>query len=312
MAKLNKKILIIGCSLTIVLALICTITLGQKTNGFKIKQLELPGNGDSIEIHDIKINIKDDKGFKAGADIYKFKKSSVNESDSKKIAAPFGIDQKVINLTDAYVIERGNKSIRVDKNTGMWNYGDYSKLHISPQGQVYISDDATVIEIAKNELKKYNVNFSSFDTPKVTYETEQIATEKNQRILAKNIYFYNKFNGQPILGTSRIIVTIGNNDELLSISKYFREVEEKPYKVKLKQQSAVLNDVKEGKAIINYDGKNKNPKQIDVSSVTLAYWEDESNDFLQPVYVLNGNNADDLNDLFVSYVPAVDDGQIVN
>lgn len=154
-------------------------------------------------------------------------------------------------------------------------------------------------------------SISSFCEPIVTYETETPAGTTNTKILAKHIYFYRSLNDSPVLGISRIIVSIGDNDEIQGISKYYREIEEKPYKVKLKKKKDMVKEIKSKRALVQYEREGEIPENIEITSAELCYWEDPSNNFLQPVYLLKGNDPNNEADVFSAYIPAVERRQTV-
>lgn len=306
-----KRKLTFAASVVCVLAVICTVVAFNNNIGIKVRPLDIPGSGDHSDFDNTNFKIKHNIKFDETADIYKFKKLEADSNFVKKLAKQFNIsvNNKIDDSGDNFFIEDNNGCIRVEKGTCMWSYN--KKQIEGSSDNIIISNDDKVIEIAKKELNKYKIDISSFCKPIVTNQTETKAGETDSKIIAKDIYFYKSFNGKPVLGTSRIIVTIGNNDEVLTISKYYREVEETGYKVKLKKKDDMVKEIKSNKTLAQYGGEGEIPENIEITSAELCYWEDSSNDFLQPVYVMKGNDTNNVSDNFSVYIPAVEEGQTV-
>jgi hypothetical protein len=313
-SKMKRKIILVSV-ITIVLVIAgCKSSFKSDNNDLVLKPIIMPGSGETNELHESKFLFKDNVAFEKKNFVYKFKKEIVDENFAKNVSKRFIFNDSNIPKSneDAFTFDDDKRVLRIEKNTGMWSFNDLLKSHSAPKDKLNISDDAKVIEVAKTVLNKYGLNAEDFNKPTVTNQTEEKANETTKKILAKDVYFYKKINGKPILGTSRVIVTIGNNDEVYSISKYFRDVEEKPFEIKLKSKDTILTEIKENKGIVNYNGKNKTPKEIELNSLEVSYWDDGANDFLQPVYVVKGTNKDDSNDKLEAYIQAVEEGQKIN
>lgn len=308
-----KRKLTIAISIVSLVLIFCTYVSLNNREGIKVSPLEIPGNGESDDFDKTNLKVKSNITFDETASVYKFKQSKADENFVKNVAKTFNIDinKKIDDTGDNLIIEDNNGRLLVEKATSMWSYERKLNEQAKSTDKIVISDDSRVIEIAKRELAKYKLSTSSFFKPIVSYKTETVAGETDSKILAKDIYFYKSFNGKPVIGTSRIIVSIGNNDEILSISKYYREVEETAYKVKLKKRDDMLNEIKNNKTLALYNGKDKIPGNIEITSVELCYWEDSSNGFLQPVYVMKGSDTKNVSYVFSAYVPAVVKNQTV-
>lgn len=178
------------------------------------------------------------------------------------------------------------------------------------QGITTLKKDNDYLQIAENTLKNIGFDLSDFDKGIVTDILEQGTVDDLGKPLAKSVYFYKKFKGVPLLGTSRIVINIGCNGEIQSISKLFKEIDNRSYKLKLKSIDKAIKALKEdNNAVINYKGHAQN---IKISSVKIRYWEDPQNDYLQPVYCIIGSSMDTDSELFEGYVPAIEENQFIN
>jgi hypothetical protein len=242
--------------------------------------------------------------------VYKFKLKDV-EQEAKRIAKIFklngelkfenGMDSYIINIADS---NRSKIFFSYEKNSGMWSYQDSSPSNF----EGIITNDEQAISIAKKFLSDNLFLNQRFDNIKVSPVSSGDTATNNYKITEKQIYFCPTLDGVPILGTSRIIVTIGANGKITGVDKYYKDIEE--YKtMKIKSAKEAFEKVKTKEASINI---NQNAKSAKVTKVKLGYWEDagtiKEQPYLQPVWIFTGEAVTDKNEkeAFDAVVPALE------
>lgn len=310
-----KKIIIISM-LSLVTSASAFGIINKSINKIQIVPIMLPINGSEDTVSEKTLLLKDGITDINEAEIYKLKTYSIQKENIKQMAQKFRINSEVeeeVEL-DRFIARDQKKVFWMEKLSGKWGFEDISKLYynIGNLEDINIPDDQTALKIAEDALIKYGIDINAFDKGIVTNISEQKTPDDPEIILGKNIYFYRMFKGKPLLGVSRVIVTLGSNGEIHAIKKLYKDFETTPVKVKLKPLNKVFNEIKTGKGIVHYNGKSQ---KIEVSSVELEYWEgpgiSNGDEYLQPVYHLKGKGIDNDSETFESYVSAVEEGQSI-
>lgn len=310
-----KKYIIPVCTILFILSIgFLGFNYVAKTDTQKtILPIQLPLNGDGDSIEGAKLVLKNGIQLSdSDAKAYKFKKYNINKEDAINLAEKFKVDTSKLEedtATNKFIVRSPEKHFWMEKNTGKWEYSDLTKLFKSSSSSKIPSDDEC-IKIAEDIIKDLGLNLADFDKGMVENAVQQNLSNDTNIITEKAVYFYRKFKGNRILGTSRLIIIIGDNGEIHSVKKLYCDIdEESVYSLKLKPIEKAFNDIEKSNGIIHYKGK---AKAIEISSIKLAYWEDPSNNLLQPVYFFRGRSTDTDQEEFESYVTAVEEGQKVD
>lgn len=110
------------------------------------------------------------------------------------------------------------------------------------------------------------------------------------KVLRKQVYFHRKLNGKPVYGISRIVVTIGQEEQIDDYYSVYKDiVEENP--VKIKDFDSAYSELKQQNGLLTVDA---DAKEVHINKVELVYWEDSSpysqQTHIQPVYRFIGES----------------------
>ncbi len=235
------------------------------------------------------------------------------ESKAKKIAKIFNIDSdKIVYSKNEKIYKYANKDsnkkllkwFSYEEETGHWDYQDIKEFEKS---NINIPDNNKCLEIAKN-FSKNKLNLSkSFSNIQVVEQTSGDKLTNDLKTIYKDVYFYPYINDIPVLGVSRLIISVGENGKIIGVSKYFKDYKE-DRKLKLKSVSKAFDIVKKKEASMNIP---QNAKKAKFNSIILGYYEDSGKiseqPHLQPVYVFKGvAKTDSGTEEFDAIVPAID------
>jgi len=239
--------------------------------------------------------------------VYKFVQNNLSEEDFKALASQLGMSGTVERDEEAarFVMRDGQKELRMEWETGMWEYWDYEKSRKDPDPDAIPSDDE-VARIAAEFLKENGWLPDDFRLQAVTHLTEARGFSAPITI-GKVAYFYRYIGDVPVLGVSRIGVQVGENGEIISISKFFKDIEPAG-NMSLKTVAAAYDEVKSGNAVVRTD--NPNVTKAAIQDVKLYYWEDAGSisdqPYLQPVYVFTAQATEGATETLTAIVPAIE------
>lgn len=289
---------------------LCVLTIVFKVSGinneFKELYITMPGQEQPEVQYEIDDNLFND--YQQELMVYKFKNHKNHEEKAKLLAKKIGLHEELQydSKNNKYSKDKNSIYFDYEVDTGYWSFRNSKAFDLGVRNN--IPTDTEAIEIAKNIIKEYNIYDERFSNIIVVNQTYGDELSNNLEVLVKDVYFYPTVNGIPVLGISRIIVSIGHEGEIVGICKYYKEYEEYK-KVKLKNPKEAFKEVKKGKASNNID---PNAKEAKIKNVQLAYWEDgggiNEQPHLQPVWIFEGESIDDNNEIskFDAIVPAIE------
>lgn len=301
----------LSSTMLLILVAICTACMqNQHYNGStpaKIPALLLPQSGSAIDDIDY-IFEADTSSLPKEASVFKFKQVDITDSDVHLIASKFGLQGKAkLSPGGQYGLRDGNCFLMVDKHSGKYLFIDESLTDFDIiTGSVKLPSDEEVVTIAKNYLQNLGLLREDF----VSVGLGEITTgpDTNSKVIAKKVFFYRQLDNQPVLGVSRIVVTVGHNGEIASVDKLFKEVSE-VYKYPLRPIDEAMVDVRNNKGKTDLDEQSRIAK---INKVEVMYWEDagsvEDQPYIQPVYRFEGDvvKDDGTVDKFHVVVSAID------
>ncbi|GLI04893.1 hypothetical protein YDYSG_09230 [Paenibacillus tyrfis] len=231
------------------------------------------------------------------------------------------IEDKVAKLKEAFNIqasgtknELGTKIEDEKQYLEVFNNGvfHYHNKHRNESISIDVTDEKAK-EIATDFLKKNNLLPNDFTITSVAHETLTNAKNPNdKKVLRKEVYFNRLLNGTKVYGISRIIVSIGDKGQIDTVFSLNRPIDPKGNPIKLKSIDNVIDDLKKLKGTVKI---HSDSRKVKINKIELSYWEDSTptstQEFIQPVYHLKGDNIDEkgitINSSFEAFISAIPD-----
>ncbi|MTI82256.1 MAG: hypothetical protein FH758_15600 [Firmicutes bacterium] len=216
--------------------------------------------------------------------VFRYNDEPITEQEIMMLTDKLKMGEYIIhNISDKeWVVHAKEKTILVEKDSGMWTYQDVSARHRNAMGGNNLPSDDSVVQLAKKQLNEIGIDPDTFSTVGVGNTT--VGTE----IVRKSAYFYRQIDGYDIVGTSKLVVEIGRQGKVEAISKHYCDYQ--PYKAfQLKSIDQAMDELQQGKA--QYQCSQLLTGEATVYEIDIAYYSSPVNvpeSFLQPVYVFNG------------------------
>ena len=284
MKKLSKRI-------AVMLACVLLISFsGCGAQSVSVPQLDIPMNGNTPpEInHTIELSTAD---LQTTAEIYRFVEPAENpEEILAKLSGIFGLSTgaQVEQYDNFVVMKDGKLRIEYETDTGMWSFRDnsYDKrlTHTLP------SEEESA-EIARTFLTENGLYDERFTMGSVVVSYSGDPADDTYAPYCNSVYFYPVLNDKPILGVSRIVVSIGENGQIIEVLKYYKDFVSYG-EIELESPISFTEGIQTNQysTSINSDAVSST-----ITEVELAYWEDagscEDQPFLQPVWVFTGSSV---------------------
>ncbi|MBH8560983.1 hypothetical protein I8748_02115 [Nostoc sp. CENA67] len=309
--------------LTIILGA-CTISYGSPYRKFdsKIPALILaqPKRVELSVTYELAIPEQVISNLPKEATVYKFVSKQISEQDFRSLSSKFGMKGQPKSDNDRpdhkgdslLLLNEGTKRLLLNTQTGTWKYRDDSKIFQST-GANNIPSDAEVSRIATEYLKTNGWLPPDFQFQTVTAVTEELSNlSQTPKVIGKSAYFYRYIAGQPVYGVSRIIVDVGNQGEVVGVSKFYKEIEDAG-KQPLKTVDQAFKEAKQKKGTVTTD--NPKLKNALIKDVKIKYWEDsgsiDDQPFLQPVYAFKAEGkVNEKTEEFEVIIPAIENARI--
>jgi hypothetical protein len=304
--------------------MVCIIITGVFAlgNNHKITRIEFPTIGgnlpDNINFtlaRDIKFS--DDKlrvntqGFTDK--VYKLSLKQENKEERVEML------KKIFNLETSQETDMGEVITFQNENSSLDINGNgtfsYTRKNTNSSKAITLSD-IDCITLAEKFLKEKELLPDGFFENGVAYETKtSVKNPADSTIVKKDIYFNRKIDGKKVYGVSRIIVTVGADDQIDSVYSLYRNFDKNPTSIKTKSFDEAFNDLKQLKGTVR---AGETTKSVNVKNVELVYWEDSSpyseQTHIQPVFHFKGEAIDDKgnkDDTFEAFIPAIPDNLTV-
>jgi len=279
----------------------------------KVPALSLPQAG-SAHVTDVEYIFEvETKNISKEAKVFEFKQVNMSNTDVQLIASKFNLKGKAsLAPSGQYGLRDGTRFLMVDKLSGKYQFIDESLTDLDViTGPVELPSDDEAIRIAESHLQDMGLlrkDFTFAGIGKVT-----TGPDTDPKIIAKEVFFYRQLNGTPVLGVSRIIVTVGHKGQIASFDKLFKEIGDEVKVYPLRPIKEAMDDVRKNKGKTDLDERAR--KAI-IKKVEVMYWEDagsvEDQLYIQPVYRFEGDVIldDGSADTFHVVVPAIDPSYI--
>jgi hypothetical protein len=163
-------------------------------------------------------------------------------------------------------------------------------------------------EIATRFLDEHGLRPERFSNVRSVYQTSKRGLEKEKPYMV-TVAFYPEVDGCAVYGVSRIVVDIDENGDITALRSYYRNfvfdrvVDLTPPEDFYDTPPKGLY----GYGILTHSNIENGTVSAKIVSVELAYWEDQDQPFLQPVWVFNGISLDarGVEREFQAVVPAI-------
>lgn len=309
---MRKLSLLILLGLLSIFLIGCNTKTSQVSELPKIPALYIPHSG-SPSPEDVAYELNTTPQLPNSAMVLKFKQPNITENDVRQLAQKFTLNGEIKYepRNGVYNIKDGAKLLWVETKTGKWSFQNQSKAYSNGESIPNIPTDEEAKVIALQQVQNLDLPVNEFKVADVTKVTEEGAPGQPVKVLSKAVFLYRQINNQSILGVSRIIVMVGDNGEVVGVSKFYKEAE--PFNsYPLKTFEKAYEELRSGAASSNIPGKATNAK---INNVELRYWEDagaiSEQPYLQPVYVFKGETTiDGKIETFDAIVPAIEGSSI--
>ena len=286
MKRMNKLI----TTLLVFVLMISLVGCGGHSSVISVPRLNIPMEGSVPP--EISHNI-DLSGVhpQTTAEIYKFIDAPSNpDKVLDKLAKIFGFstDAKTEDFGDFIIIEDAGMMIDYETPTGAWSFRDKSYDKTVSHSLPSEKDSATIARSFLMENDLYHERFS-METVVAKYSGDE--ADKTYSPYCHSVYFYPTLNDKPILGVSRIVVSVGEDGKIVEVLNYYKDFVSCG-EIELASPMSFIDGIK-----TNQYSTSINPEAIssDITDVELAYWEDggscDEQPYLQPVWVFKGTSV---------------------
>lgn len=300
--KKAVKSLLIGC--TLILTSACTqYAVAEKVDEpQKLDAVSLPVFGE--ELPDIELSLASTtKAMPEKSKVYKVKEVKPSEAQIKEKANKLGITETKVMETPnqkRLMITDGKNYFEHSKENGQFMY-----FKDIPSENGNLLSDEEAIKKAKMYLKEFGLDKQDLMFEGLTYRSR---TQNNKSYnYAQLIYFNQVLNGQKIIGNARVIISLGDNGELIGFSNNYKDYEVlADYPLKNKEKA--FEEIKtQGTLDIDIEKTTKS-KSVNFKNVNIAYWADRDGSFIYPVFFFEGKTDDNVT--VNALAPAIDDKYI--
>lgn len=286
MKRLNKLI-------TALLAFILIVSLvgcGGQSSVISVPRLNIPMEGSALPkiSHNVELSTAN---LPTTAEIYKFIDPPTNSGEVlDKLAETFGFstNAKTEDFGDFIIVEDDEMMIDYETATGAWSFRDKSYDKTVAHSLPSEKESAIIARTFLIENELYNERFS-METVVTKYSGNE--ADETYAPYCNAVYFYPMLNDKPILGVSRIVVSVGEDGQIVEVLKYYKDFVSCG-EIELASPMSFVDGIK-----ANQYSTSINSKAIssNITEVELAYWEDagscDEQPYLQPVWIFTGTSV---------------------
>lgn len=276
-------------SIVSIVLLLSLVSCGANSSVTTVPELYIPMAGNSVPEIDHNIELST-TNIQKTAEIYRFVDPPANpEHLLDELEDVFGLSTNAPkeNLDDFIIISDGKMMINYETATGTWSFYDrsYDKTvsHILPT-----KEESAVI--ARNFLIKNGLYNDRFSNETVVTQYSGNEYDETYAPYCNAVYFYPMLNGKPILGVSRIVVSVGEDGQIVEVLKYYKDFVSCG-KIEIAEPLSFVGGIKANQYSTTIDDK---AIASNITEVELAYWEDAGScaeqPYLQPVWVFYGTS----------------------
>ena len=280
----NRKIFVAVC----VAVILCVVTVLHfaEPQEEQIPKLKLPVVG-NIATANIRVSIEDTieseiDNVSQSLAVYRLKPVNLNQ-EKQKIGELFQISSSDIGAFPTGNTLPDGTTVGIDAQTGRWFY--QKPIDLDATGGVL--SDADAIQIAEQFIADNDLYpLKELGDAKVGTTSTGDAAQGTEEVLRKNVYFYPEIAGKPVYGTFRICISISGSGEIVGVDKFANEYALVDADVEGKNYHEVATSLSKNEYTLNAEVA---PNSILIDSVSDAFYADPENEYIQPIYVLEGS-----------------------
>lgn len=280
----NRKIFVAVC----VAVILCVVTVLHfaEPQEEQIPKLKLPVVG-NIATANIRVSIEDTieseiDNVSQSLAVYRLKPVNLNQ-EKQKIGELFQISSSDIGAFPTGNTLPDGTTVGIDAQTGRWFY--QKPIDLDATGGVL--SDADAIQIAEQFIADNDLYpLKELGDAKVGTTSTGDAAQGTEEVLRKNVYFYPEIAGKPVYGTFRICISISGSGEIVGVDKFANEYALVDADVEGKNYHEVATSLSKNDYTLNAEVA---PNSILIDSVSDAFYADPENEYIQPIYVLEGS-----------------------
>lgn len=246
-------------------------------------------------------------GLPERARVFKFDKPEVTLAYARRVAAAFGFNgEPDVNPGETigrFTFKKEAESLEIDSDgTIRYTQSIPRELEENPVG---VPNDQRAISLAREFLQKRGYLGGAFHVT-VTDHTTGDKLLGTERICGKNVWFYPRLDGRPVLGIGRLMVEVGPKEIVKHVMiVWWPATPEK--EVTLRSVQEALEDVKTHRPDLVSSSIPPEAVSATIDKVLLAYWADPDVSYIQPVWVFAGEAKieDGRKERFDAITPAI-------
>jgi hypothetical protein len=276
-------------SIASIALLISLVSCEANSSVTTVPELYIPMVGNSVPEIDHNIELST-TNIEKTAEIYRFVDPPANpEYVLDELTSVFGLstDAHKESFDDFIIISDDKMMIDYETATGTWSFYDRSYDKTAPRILPTKEESAAIARDFLIENGFYNERFST-----ETVVTQYSGNEHDETYApyCNAVYFYPMLNGKPILGVSRIVVSVGEDGQIIEVLKYYKDFVSCGT-IEIAEPLSFVDGIKANQYSTTIDDK---AISSNITEVELAYWEDAGScaeqPYLQPVWVFAGTS----------------------